>query len=49
VFFLKLHYRSADLEVDRAKRFPQEPDQIELDSHDCIFTYEGARLARTKP
>jgi hypothetical protein len=35
--------------VDRARRMAQKPDQIELDSHDCIFTYEGPHLLRIKP
>jgi hypothetical protein len=47
--WLRLHYRAPELVVDRIKRMLQMPDQNEIESYDCIFTFEEARLVRVKP
>jgi len=49
VFLLRLYYRAPDLVVDRVKRMPQMPDRNVIDSYDCIFTLNEARLVRVKP
>jgi hypothetical protein len=47
--WLRLYYRAPDLVVDRIKRMPQMPDRNEIESYDCIFTFDEARLSRVKP
>ena len=47
--WLRLYYRAPDLVVDRIKRMPQMPDRNVIDSYDCIFTFDEARLVRLKP
>jgi hypothetical protein len=49
LFLLRLYYRAPDLVVDRIKRMPKKPDRNEIDSYDCIFTFDEARLVRLKP
>jgi hypothetical protein len=49
LFWLRLYYRAPDLVVDRIKRMPQMPDRNEIESYDCIFTFNEARLIRVKP
>jgi hypothetical protein len=47
--WLRLHYRAPELVVDRIKGMLQMPDRNEIDSYDCIFTFNEARLVRVKP
>jgi hypothetical protein len=46
--WMRLYYRAPDLVVDRIKRMPNQ-DRNVINSYDCIFTFEEARLIRVKP
>ncbi len=49
LFALRLYYRAPDLVVDRIKMMSEKPDKNQIDSYDCIFTFDGPRLVRVKP
>jgi hypothetical protein len=49
LFWIRLYYRAPELVVDRMKRMTQRPDRNEIESYDCIFTFDEARLVRVKP
>ena len=49
LFALRLYYRAPDLVVDRIKMMSEKPDKNQIDSYDCIFSFDGPRLVRVKP